>query len=577
MKNCAPRCSELSERPRSRCATAAALRRLAAALTFSAAALAAESPAPIQLTDVTRETGIDFIHSDGSSGQRYIVETVSAGLATFDYNGDGRIDILFLNGTALPGSTNAPSTCRLYRNEGNWKFTDVTKSAGLAVPCYALGVAIGDYDNDGHPDIYLNNFGTNLLFRNRGDGTFENTTARAGVADDPEHVGAGTCFLDIDGDGDLDLFVGHYVNFTFAKHHFVRFNGHPAYVGPLNYPATTDRLFRNNGDGTFTDVSVESGIAAHRGAAMGMVCADFDQDGDTDIFVGNDEIGNALFVNDGHGHFEETGLRSGIAYDLNGQAHGTMGVECGDFDNDGRLDIFATSYQGESPVLFRNLGNGLFEDVSAAARANANMRPLVTWGCGMIDFDNDGFRDLFIAAGHLHDNVELFDTSTSYFQQNRLLRNLGTGRFEEVTQSAGDGLAVKLSSRGAAFDDLDNDGDLDVVILNARREPTVLRNDSPRGNHWLQVQLRGTKSNRDGVGARVTVVAGDRSWVDEVHSGRSYQSHYGSRLQFGLGKRDRVDRIEVRWIGGGVTQIESPGIDRLVSIVETTAPPASAR
>ncbi len=591
---------------------AVSLWSLAGMLALVAAASPPESRAPVQLTDVTRQTGIDFVHTDGSSGQRYIVETVCAGLATFDYNNDGRIDILFLSGTALPGSTNPPSTCRLYRNEGNWKFTDVTRPAGLAVPCYALGVAIGDYDNDGHADIYLNNFGTNLLFRNRGDGTFADTTAHAGVADDP-HVGAGACFLDMDADGDLDLFVGHYIDFTFEKHHFVRFNGHPAYVGPLNYAATNNRMFRNNGDGTFTDVSIESGIASHEGAAMGMVSADFDQDGDTDIFVGNDEIGNALFLNDGRGRFQEAGLGSGTAYDFNGKAHGTMGVECGDFDNDGLLDAYATSYQGESPVLFRNLGSRLFEDVSAATRANVNMRSLVTWGCGLVDFDNDGWRDVFVAAGHLHDNVELFDTSTTYFQQNRLLRNLGQGRFAEITNQAGDGLSVALSSRGAAFDDLDNDGDIDVVVLNSRREPTILRNESPRGNHWLQVQLRGAasnhsspaalslpdpgssdlpgrsdasspppdgvpkpplrgrNSNRDGVGARVTVFTDGLQLVDEVHSGRSYQSHFGSRLHFGLGQRDRVRAIEVRWIGGGVTRVENPGIDQLLTIPEAPA------
>jgi enediyne biosynthesis protein E4 len=537
-----------------------------AALPLSAAEV--PPPCPIRLTDVTKLTDIDFVHTDGSSGQRYIVETVSAGLATFDYNGDGRIDILFLNGAPLQGTkTDARPTCRLYRNDGNWKFTDVTREAGLAVTCYALGVAIGDYDNDGHPDIYLNNFGTNLLFHNQGDGTFADVTGKAGVGD-TDHVGAGACFLDMDGDGDLDLFVAHYVEFAYDKHRVARFNGYPAYVGPLDYPTTPDRLYRNNGDGTFTDVSAESGIGAHPGAGMGMVCADFDQDGDTDIFVGNDETGNFLFVNDGHGHFKEMGLPSGIAYDFNGKAHGTMGVECGDYDHDGLLDFFVTSYQQETAILFRNLGRGLFDDVTRRTGAGEGTLARVTWGCGMVDFDNDGNRDLFIAAGHLHDNVELFDTTTTYFQRNLVQWNLGNGRFTNVSDRCGDGLAVNLSSRGAAFDDLDNDGDVDVVILNSRREPTILRNDSTPGNHWLQVQLHGTKTNRDGVGARVTVVAGDQRWVDEVHSGRSYQSHYGSRLHFGLGKRDRVDRVEVRWVGGGTEVAQNVPVDRRVTVTE---------
>lgn len=534
---------------------------------------AAEAPptSSILLTEVTRQTGIDFVHTDGSSGQRYIVETVSAGLATFDYDGDGRIDILFLNGAPLgEAKINPPPTCHLYRNEGNWKFTDVTRKAGLAVTCYALGVAVGDYDNDGHPDIFLNNFGTNLLFHNNGDGTFRDVTARAGVADD-DHVGAGTCFLDMDGDGDLDLYVGHYVDFTYARHHIVRFNGYPAYVGPLDYPTTPSRMYRNNGDGTFTDVSDVSGIGAHKGAAMGVIAADFDNDGDTDLFAGNDEMGNFLFVNDGHGRFKENGLAAGIAFDFAGRAHGTMAVECGDFDNDGRLDFFHTSYQRESPILFRNLGNGFFDDVTVPTGAGGGITSLVTWGCGLVDLDNDGQRDLFIAAGHLQDNVESFDTSTTYLQQNRVLRNLGNGKFADITARCGDGLQVKLSSRGAAFDDLDNDGDLDVVVLNSRREPTILRNDSPRANHWLQVLLRGTKTNRDGVGARVTVKAGALTLVDEVHSGRSYQSHFGTRLHFGLGSRDRVDHLEVRWIGGGTNVVNGVAADQLISITENPA------
>ncbi len=539
-----------------------------AMMAFLVQAAENKTPCPIRLTDVTRQSGIGFTHTDGSSGQRYIIETVSAGVATFDYDGDGKIDILFLNGAPLPGAkTNVQPTCALYHNEGNWRFTDVTRQAGLAVTCYALGVAIGDYDNDGHPDIYFNNFGTNILFHNNGDGTFTDVTAKAGVADIP-HVGAGACFLDMDGDGRLDLYVGHYVDFTFEKHHTVRFNGYPAYVGPLDYPTTTSRLYRNNGDGTFTDVSVDSGIAAHKGAAMGVVCADFDRDGDTDILVGNDETGNFLFVNDGRGKFKEAGLISGLAYDFNGAAHGTMGVECGDYDNDGWLDVFVTSYQRESPILFRSLGGNHFEDVTAPSGAAAGTVSLVTWGCGMVDLDNDGHRDLFMAAGHLQDNVELFDKTTTYRQQNQVMWNLGNGKFVNVTDRCGDGLAPKLSSRGAAFDDLDNDGRIDVVIVNARGKPTILRNDTPPGNHWLQVGLCGVKTNRDGVGARVVVTSGDLRLVDEVHSGRSYQSHFGSRLHFGLGKRDRVDRIEVRWIGGGTNVISNPGVDRFLTITE---------
>ncbi len=579
------------ERPERRAGFQVWVERLGIAASFGVASMlgaVAGAPSPPQeheregnsnaivLAEVSSSTGIEFVHTDGSSGQRYIVETVSAGVATFDYDGDGWIDILFLNGTPLgdAAKSSPAAPCRLYRNTGHWRFTDVTQPAGLDLPAYALGVAVADYDNDGDPDIFLNNFGTNQLFRNRGNGTFEEVAKRAGVDDGPEHVGAGATFLDVDADGDLDLYVGHYVDFSYARHQIVRFNGHPAYVGPFSYPTTISRLYQNQGDGTFADASVESGIAAHRGAAMGVVSADFDADGDTDLFVGNDETGNHLFLNDGHGRFEEAGLLRGVAYDGNGRAHGTMGVECGDVDNDGWLDVYATSFQREQPVLFRNRGDARFEDATAVTGAASRMVALVTWGCGIVDLDNDGSRDLFVAAGHLQDNVERYDTSTSYFQQNRLLRNRGDGRFLDATEASGPGMKVRLSSRGAAFDDLDNDGDLDVVILNARQAPTLLRNETPARNSWLQVRLRGTRSNRDGVGARVRVEAGNLALVDEVHSGRSYQSHFGTRLHFGLGRHERVDKIEVRWIGGGTNVVRDVKARTLLEIVE--APPAGS-
>ena len=530
---------------------------------------AAEAPSPIQFTDVTRQTGITFVHTDGSSGRRYIVESVCCGLATFDYNGDGKIDILFLNGAPLPGSptTTPPPRNALYRNDGGWKFTDVTQAAGLGDTNYHLGVCIGDYNNDGFPDIYLNNFGPNILYRNNGDGTFTDVTRAAGVANGNK-VGAGACFLDIDGDGNLDLFVANYVDFNLAKHQTRNINGHPAYVGPMIYGPVPATLFHNNGDGTFTDISRESGIAAHAGTGMGVICADYDDDGDTDIIVGNDAMANFVWRNDGSGHFEEVGLLTGLAYDRNGVGLGTMGVECGDYNNDGRLDFYMTSYQKQWAILYRNLGGGIFEDVTHTTGAGTGTFNEVTWGAGLVDFDNDGDRDLFIACGHLQDNVELWDDTTSYEERNLLLENTGRGKFVDVSARSGDGLAVKRSSRGAAFDDLDNDGKIDVVILNSRREPTLLRNDSPSQNHWIQIRLRGTRSNRDGIGARIKVVAGDLTQVDEVHSGRGYQSHYGMYPHFGLGQRTRIDRIEVRWIGGGTDVLEDVQVDGVLQITE---------
>jgi len=527
----------------------------------------------IKLTDVTKETGIAFTHTDGSSDRRYIMETVTAGVATFDYDNDGDIDIYFLNGSPLPGCSRSgePPRNALYRNDGNWRFTDVTDEAGVGDTGYGLGVAVGDYDNDGDLDLYINNFGPNVLYRNNGDGTFTDVTEEAGVACG-DRVGAGACFLDYDGDGDLDLYVANYLKFSFEKHVQASMNGYPVYANPRLYPADQDVLFRNNGDGTFTDVSAESGIGAHAGWGMGMVCADYDDDGDTDIFIANDVAENFLFENKGDGTFEEVALLAGTAYDLHGDEQGSMGVDCGDFDNDCRLDFFVTSYQHQFATLYRNLGKGLFEDVTVKTGAGTGTLPYVTWGNSIVDLDNDGDRDIFIACGHLQDNVDLYDDTTSYLTANIVLENDGRGRFTDVSALAGDGLKVRLSSRGAAFDDLDNDGDVDIVIQNSRSRPTILRNDTQSGYHWLQIRLRGVRANRDGVGSRVIVRAGDLVLCDEVHSGRGYQSHYGLRLYFGLGKRRKVDSVEIRWLGGGTQVLRDVPVDRLIIIEEGRGP-----
>lgn len=529
---------------------------------------------PIELRDLTSRTGIHWRHTDGSSGKRYIVETVTAGLATFDYDGDGLVDIYFVNGAPLRG-TNADGPAprnALYRNLGNFRFEDVTEAAGVGDTGYGLGVTIGDYDNDGRPDIYVTNFGPHVLYRNNGDGTFTAVTGPAGVAGSGQ-VGAGACFLDIEGDGDLDLFVAYYVQFDYDTHPERIELGYPVYPGPLEFLPAPDILFRNNGEGTFTDITHQAGIVDEHGTGMGIVAADYDNDGDQDIFVLNDVAANFLFRNDGQGHFEEVGLEAGFSHNIEGRALGSMGIDCGDYDNDGLLDFFQTSYQNEPVVLFRNLGHGVLEDVTARTRAGDGSYNNVNWGCGFVDFDNDGWRDLFIAMGHLQDNVDLYDATTSYEARNILLRNLGDGTFDNVSDRCGDGLRPKLSSRGAAFDDLDNDGRVDVVVLNSRREPTVLRNTSPGTNHWLQIELRGTRSNRDAVGARVTLAAGGRTWIDEVHSGRGYQSHWGSRLHFGLGEADHVDRLEVRWPTGHIETFGPMPADRHVLLIEGFAQP----
>ena len=545
---------------------------------------ASDAPSPIQLRDVTRETGITFVHTDGSSGQRYIVETVASGLAVFDYDNDGDVDIYFLNGAKLgnnPGVARTTSVPRnaLWRNDGNWKFTDVTERSGLGDTNFSVGVATADYDNDGDQDVYISNFGPNKLYRNNGDGTFSDVTKKAGVENGDKKIGAGVTFLDIDHDGDLDLFAAHYVDFTYENHRGVRFSGHPAYAGPLDYRPTPFSLFRNNGDGTFADVSAESGVGNYRGAGMGVICFDAELDGDTDIFVANDKTGNSLLLNDGKGNFKENAGLAGIAYDMAGRAQGSMGIECADVDNDGLPDLFVTTYQQELATLFRNAGKGLFDDVTAQTRAGEGSLRYVKWGVGVVDFDNDGLRDLFVACGHLHDNVHLFDNTTLYEAPSILLRNIGRDaappasappsaiRFVNVSDKSGDGPLVKRSARGAAFDDLDNDGDIDVVILNSRKGPTIMRNESVRGN-WLQIKLAGTRANRDAIGARVKVFAGDQTLVDEVHSGRGYQSDYGRRLHFGLGKREKIDRVEVHWPGGRTNVVAAPRLNALLTVTE---------
>ncbi len=547
-------------------------RRSATGLVWLCLLSTAEAGEPIELRDVTSKTGITFKHTDGGSGKRYIVETVSAGLALFDYDGDDDVDIYFLNGAPLRGTkVDAAPKNALYRNDGDFHFTDVTDQAGVGDTGYGLGVAVGDYDNDGDADLYLNNYGPNLLYRNDGDGTFTDVTAKAGVANGHQ-VGAGACWLDMDHDGDLDLYVANYVKFSYDPPLVRTAGGFPVYGGPKDYPPTPDTLYRNNGDGTFTDVSEASGVAKHLGTGMGTVCADYDNDGDTDIFVANDVGANFLFQNDGTGKFEEVGMISGFAYDFSGIAQGSMGLDCGDYDNDGLLDFHLTTYQHEFSTLYKNLGEGFLEDVTRLTGAGVGSRPYVTWGTGFVDFDNDGDRDLLMACGHVQDNVEQYDDTSTYETRNILLVNTGDGKFVNLSARSGDGLAVKLCSRGAAFDDLDNDGDVDVVILNSRKEPTILRNESPPDNHWILVRLRGTKTNADGVGARVKVVADDLTQIAEVHAGRGYQSHYGTRLHFGLGQRDRVERIEVRWIGGGVDVQENVRLDQIMTITEGSHP-----
>jgi hypothetical protein len=545
--------------------------------TTAAPRASAAGPSSIELQEVTDASGITFVHTDGAGGKYYIPETVTAGLATFDYDNDGLIDIYFPNGAPLPGTVvQEQPRHALYRNLGDWRFADVTEAAGVVCHAFGMGAVAADYDQDGFTDLYVSNFGRKVLFRNNGDGTFTDVSSTAGVTDG-EMLGAGVCFLDADRDGQLDLFVANYVKFSFDENIVLDRNGYAEYAGPRAYLPEKLTLYRNRGDGTFVDYNAESGIDRYPGKGMGVVCADYDQDGDTDIFVLNDVFENFLLQNDGACRFTEVALLSGFKYSGEGMPLGSMGVDCGDYDNDGWLDFYQTSYQRESPVLRRNLGNGLLEDVTIRTRAGSGTLGNVKWGCGFVDFDNDRNRDLFVAMGHLHDTIEYWDPPTTREACNVLLRNTGSGRFEDVSARSGDGLQVKLSSRGAAFDDLDNDGDVDVVILNSRARATVLRNmlqENRSSHHWLQVRLRGTRTNRDGVGAQVWVRAGEHPLVAEVHAGRGYQSHFGSRLHFGLGDASQVEHVEVRWLGGSAERFSIANVDRCITLFEGPGQPA---
>lgn len=536
----------------------------------SAANLPLEPSGPVILRNATRQSGIAFVHTHGGSGRQYIVETVTAGLALFDYDSDGLIDVYFVNGAPLEGTPPpaTPPRSALYRNLGGFRFADVTAAAGVVSTQFGLGVTAGDYDNDGDPDLYVSNYGPNILFRNNGDGTFAAATAEAGV-ERGDRVGAGVSFLDADADGDLDLFAANYIKFAYALNPARMFGGFLRYPGPGDFEPDPDTLFRNNGDGTFSDVTDESGIGAHAGSGMGGVSADFDNDGDTDIFVANDVAANFLYRNDGMGHFDEVGLEAGVAYNFQSVATGSMGADSADYDNDGWLDIFMTAYQGELPVLYRNLGDGLFEDVTVQANAGTATLPYINWGVGFADFDCDGDKDVYIANGHLEEFIDRIDSTTAYAPPNTLLLNNGDGKFTDISASAGDGMAARYSSRGIGLDDLDNDGRIDVVVLNSNAPATILRNESVHDNHWIKIALVGTISSRDAVGSRVRVVAGGVTQIDEVHSGRGYQSHHGSCLHFGIGASSRIDRIEVNWLGGGQDVLTNVPADQSLVIVQS--------
>ena len=499
---------------------------------------------------VPSQSGIDFVHTDGSSGNRYMVETVIGSLAIFDYDNDGWLDIYFINGAPLLGTKmQSPPRNQLYRNNGDWTFTDVTTASGLGDPQYGMGVVVGDYDQDGDADVFLSNFGTNVFYVNEGDGTFRESTAPCGLSS-TAHVGAGSSFFDMDNDGDLDLYCASYVEFEYPLHKTRTISGYQFHTGPNDYVPARHTLYRNDGDGRFTDVSAWSGISQLRSPGMGVLSADFDGDGDMDVFVANDQKPNFLLINDGQGRFQEEGLIAGVAVDRLGRSNGNMGVDYADFDGDGQLDLVTTTYQEEMLVLYQAVGPGLFADSTNLARIDTTLNAHVKWGVGGVDFDNDGDRDLFVACGHFLDNIRFIDDRTDVKVPNYLLANDGQGHFTNVTKKAGTALQVIESSRGAAFDDLDNDGDVDLVVLNVNARPTIGRTESPKGNHGYSVRLIGTNTNRDALGAKIIAVStSGKKQTHVLTSGKGYESSYGVRTYFGVGS-DAMSRYTVTWSNG---------------------------
>lgn len=513
----------------------------------------------IRFTDVTADTGIDFVHTDGSYGQFFLIESMSGGLAVLDYDNDGNPDIQFLNGAPINRSEASAASNQFFRNEGNFRFSNVTDSARLNDAQMSLGVVTADFDNDGFQDIYISNYGPNVLYHNNGDGTYSDWTEFSGVSNG-HCVGGGVSFFDMDADGDLDLYAGNYIQFDPNTHEVHMHKGLPAYPSPLSYEPAVDTLFENMGNGTFADVSDQSGIRDVAGRSMGLVALDTDQDGDVDVFVANDTQENFLFENDGLGNFEEIGLLAGVAYDFKGKPQASMGVAVLDFDRDGLMDIYVTSFSEEFSVLYRNAGGGLFDDVTLRVGGSAATFPHVTWGVAAGDFDNNETIDLMVGAGDLdvyRDQRGGSSSSTAFKVANILLRNEGS-TFRDLQSKWGPGAGVTQSTRGLVAADLNGNGLLDIVALNSRSRPTILKNDlhaaSISHSHigtGIRLRLVGRYGNRDGFGTVVSVQTADlnRTLTSVSTSSGSYQSGNPGTLHVAATHAPPL-KIEVRWPQG---------------------------
>ncbi len=535
----------------------------------------------VSFINVARESGLNTkTIFGGEHKNKYLLETTGCGVAFYDYDNDDWPDIFLVNGWRLEGFPKGQEPIsHLFKNNRDGTFTDVTEKAGLVHSGWGQGVCIGDYDNDGLDDLFVTYFGKNVLYRNNGNGTFTDVTEKAGVATNGKRWNTGCAFVDYDRDGHLDLFVANYIYMDLATAPLpesgpCEYKGILVACGPPGLLGGRNILFHNNGDGTFSDVSERAGLFQANGTyGLGVLTADFNNDGWPDIYVANDSTASALYQNRKNGTFTDVAMEAGCALSADGKPQAGMGVSAGDYDLDGNLDIVKTNFAGDTPSLYHNIGGGNFEDATFPAGLGKHTQYL-GWGVGFFDMDNDGWPDILICNGHVYPEVEQLRTEAGYAQQKILYRNLRNGRFEDVSSQGGTGIMTPVASRGAAFGDYDNDGDIDVAVNTVNDYPQLLRCDSPLGNNWLKIKTIGTKSNRSGIGARlhcVTHPPGEmkpHQQIDEVRSGGSYISQNDLRVHFGIGKAEKVDLLEIRWPSGAVDTLKDVMPNQMIVVKE---------